>query len=89
MSGTQWIQNLSQFQVLISEVFSELGMDEKLYAKYKALKAEKAFEKFSAFVRANDGFHSSLAWTEPFAVTSVNTLPLGVVMLKFFFDSIP
>lgn len=31
----------------ISEVFSELGMDEKLYAKYKALKAEKAFEKFS------------------------------------------
>lgn len=32
----------------ISEVFSELGMDEKLYAKYKALKAEKAFEKFSA-----------------------------------------
>lgn len=32
----------------ISEVFSELGMDEELYAKYKALKAEKAFEKFSA-----------------------------------------
>lgn len=32
----------------ISEVFSELGMDEELYAKYKALKAEKAFEKFSS-----------------------------------------
>lgn len=32
----------------ISEVFSELGMDEELYAKYKALKAKKAFEKFSA-----------------------------------------
>lgn len=32
----------------ISKVFSELGMDEELYAKYKALKADKAFEKFSA-----------------------------------------
>lgn len=32
----------------ISEVFSELGMDEELYAKYKVLKAEKAFEKFSS-----------------------------------------
>lgn len=32
----------------ISEAFSELGMDKELYLKYKMLKAEKAFEKFSA-----------------------------------------
>ena len=32
----------------ISAVFSEIGQNEELYAKYKALKAEDAFKSFSA-----------------------------------------
>lgn len=35
----------------ISAVFSEIGQNEELYAKYKALKAEDAFKSFSAVRR--------------------------------------
>ena len=65
-----------------------LGVNGFMYRKHSESTNSCAFEKLSDFVRTNDGFHSSLAWTEPFAVISVNTLPLGVVMLKFFFDAI-